>query len=64
MTIDNLIEDMLVTLESQANFMRGMTLDPRLNPLIKQALISEVQVLDKKVIEYMKQKQLIEPEKK
>ena len=40
MTIDNLIEDMLVTLESQANFMRGMTLDPRLNPLIKQALIS------------------------
>ena len=43
MTKEKLIQE----LEGAANFLRGMSLDPRLPESIKQAVLSKVEDLDK-----------------
>lgn len=46
MQADNALEGLLSTLESTANFMRGMTMDNRLPTALREPLIARVSVID------------------
>lgn len=46
-------EELLEQLESAANFMRGMSLDPRIPSDTKQALIERAQEIDCLVEKYL-----------
>jgi hypothetical protein len=49
---DTIIEQLLEAVESTANFMRGMTLDPSIPGHVKEALSDRIKELDDLVDKY------------